>query len=465
MRLFHREPKVDQLKVVVVGAGEVGYHISHRLAQEHKQVVVIDQDESALRRISEVLDVQTILGSGSSPEVLKNAGAEDADIFLAVTDSDEVNIIACLFANIIAPNAKKLARIRNEEYGEYSKELSENLLNISAIINPEVEVIKSIDRLLSMPGAVDYNEFAGGKIKLIGVRMGHGPLLDQALVNFRSVVPDINVIIAAIVRDDALIIPGGSDTLQKDDIVYFVCKDTSIESVRKACGRSLDPIKNAFIIGGGNIGFRLASLFEQKGIHTKIVDSNPARCSVLAEKLDAPLVLCGDGTDQEFLQEENIAEMDVVISLTSDEETNILTSLLAKNLGVKKTVTRVNKLAYQPLIKAVGIDHSVSPRLSAVNSILQYVRQGKVLSSVSISGEGAEALEAIAENNSEIVGKPIKDLPFPKGTLVIGILRDTEVIIPSGDSVIHPDDRIIILTTPENVARVEQALLVTLQSV
>jgi trk system potassium uptake protein TrkA len=193
------------------------------------------------------------------------------------------------------------------------------------------------------------------------------------------------------------------------------------------------------------------------------VDKSEARCQYLAEKLNSTLVLRGDGTDQDFLREENVGEMDAVISLTSDEETNILSSLLAKNLGAKKTVTRVNKVAYQPLVSAIGIDHSVSPRLSAVNSILHHIRRGKVLSSVSIRGEGAEALEAIAQADSELVGKPVKDLAMPRGTLLLAIVRGKEVVIPSGDSMIQPDDRIIILSTRENVSRVEQALTVTLK--
>jgi trk system potassium uptake protein TrkA len=193
------------------------------------------------------------------------------------------------------------------------------------------------------------------------------------------------------------------------------------------------------------------------------VDKSEARCQYLAEKLNSTLVLRGDGTDQDFLREENVGEMDAVISLTSDEETNILSSLLAKNLGAKKTVTRVNKVAYQPLVSAIGIDHSVSPRLSAVNSILHHIRRGKVLSSVSIRGEGAEALEAIAQADSELVGKPVKDLAMPRGTLLLAMVRGKEVVIPSGDSMIQPDDRIIILSTRENVSRVEQALTVTLK--
>lgn len=463
MRFFSRAPRVEQLKVVIVGAGEVGLNIAQRLAQESKQVVVVDQSAEALRRVTEVLDVQTFQGSGCSPVVLSDAGVMEADIFLAVTDSDEINIMACLFANAISPDVVKIARIRNEEYNLYQDALTNKPLNISTIINPEIEVIKAIDRMLTVPGAVDVSEFADGRVKLVGIRIESGPLVGKQLMFFRDVVPDANVLIAAIVRGDNLIIPSGRDEVLAGDVVYFACKDKGMESVRNASGKNANMIRDVLIIGGGNIGLRLAVLFERKGLHVKIVDRDEARCQVLAEKLNSALVLHGDGTDQDFLREENVGAMDVVISLTSDEETNILSSLLAKNLGAKKTVTRVNKVAYQPLVNAIGIDHSFSPRLSAVNSILHHIRRGKVLSSVSIRGEGAEALEAIVDKDSELADKPVKDLPFPRGTLLLAIMRGKDVYIPSGDSVIKGDDRIILLTTRENVSRVEEALTVKLK--
>ncbi len=464
MGLLRKTPKVSQLKVIIVGAGEVGYHIAQRLTRESKQVVVVDTNSGALKRIAEALDVQTIRGSGSSPTILHDAGAEDADIILAVTDSDEVNIIACLFANIISPASTKLARIRDEEYILYRDALAQDLLNISAIINPEVEVVKNIDRLLSLPGAVDYSEFAGGRIRMVGMRVCSGPLVGLQLMRFRSVISHPDVIIAAIIRNDALIVPTGIDEIRAEDIVYFVCTESSLEAVRSAAAGQEAPVRSALIVGGGNIGIRLATLFERKGYHTKLVERDEERCAMLAEKLDTTIVLYGDGTDQELLSEENVGAMDAVVALTADEETNILCSLLAKNMGVRKTVARINKTAYQPLVRAIGIEHSVSPRLSAVNSILHYIRKGKVLSSVAIRGEEAEVLEALAEEKSDVVGKPIHKLHFPKGALVLALVRGLEVVIPSGNTIIRPQDRILILATPQAVSEVEQALMVKLKA-
>lgn len=465
MRLFSKEPVTTQLKIIIIGAGEVGFHIAQRLIRENKQVIIIDQHAEALKRVSESLDVQVLQGSGSSPVLLHTAGVEDADIVLAVTDSDEINIVACLFANMMSPKSTKLARIRSEEYSQYRDALSSDLLNISMLINPEVEVVKNIDRMLSLPGAVEYSEFASGRIRMVAMQITEtGPLVGSMLKDFRTVVPEGDVIIAAIVRHDELIIPTGTDEIRADDIVYFVCTEQSLRFVRKAVNAREEAIQSALIIGGGNIGYRLACLFEEKGCHTKIIDKDQARCDYLAEKLNTSLVLHGDGTDYDLLEEENVGDIDVVVSLTADEETNILCSLLAKNMGVHKTVARINKVAYQPLVSAIGIDHSVSPRLSAVNSILRSIRKGKVLSSVAIRGEAAEVMEALAEEESGIVGRPLYKLGFPKGALILALVRGDDVVIPRGDTVIEPMDRILILSTSQVVSEVEQALMVKLKA-
>lgn len=464
MKLFGRESKARHLKIIIVGCGEVGFHIAQRLAQENKQVVIIDRSDEALRRLADYADVQTIQGSGSSPGVLDQAGITDADILLAVTDSDETNIIACLFANILAPDLLKLARIRNEEYTLYRDALSKEFLNIGMVINPEVEVVKTIDRLITAPGASEYIEFAEGRVIMVGIRVEQGPLVGRPLPTLRETLGDINVIVGAIVREERLIIPTGQDSIEQDDLVYFVCEKADLHSVRTACARDHGSIRDVLIIGGGNIGLKLASLFEVRGYHTKLMDRDAERCMHLAEKLNKTIVLHGDGTDQDFLKEENVGAMDVVVSVTGDEETNILTSLLSKNLGARRTITRVNKTAYLPLVRAIGIEHSVSPRLSAVNSILHYVRKGKVLTSVSIKGDEAEALEAIAQENSGIVNKPLHSLGFPKGALILCIIRGEQVIVPRGDSVINPQDRIVILGARKVIPKVEQALMVQSES-
>ena len=457
--LFRRgKPRVETLKVVIVGAGEVGYHIAHRLSDEHKEVVVIDQRPERLRRLEETMDVQTVLGSGASPTVLKEAGAENASIFLAVTDSDETNIMACLFANAIAPAATKLARIRNEEYSAFPELLAGASLNISMLVNPEVEIARTIDRLLTLPGAVEYGEFAERRIRMVGMRVDEGPLVDQPLLHFRRIIGDDGILVCAIARHNKLIVPSGIDTIQQGDVVYFVYRPASLRHLLRGLNRTKGFINTACIFGGGNIGVRLARLLEAKGIAVKLIDSDGERCRELAELLDTTLVLHGDGTDKTLLEEEHVSGMDAFVAVTGDEESNILSCLLAKSLGVRETVARVNKPEYLPLVEAIGIEHSVSPRHSAVNSILQYIRQGKVLSSVSVGHEAAEVLEVLVADDSALTGLAVSALGLPRGALLLGVLRGEEAFIPSGGTVIEAGDHIVLLALRDTITRVEAVL-------
>lgn len=451
------------MKIVIVGAGEVGFQIAGRLARENKEVVVIDKDPDAIRRLSEI-DVQALAGSGGSPVVLEEAGIMDAEILLAVTDSDEINLVACLMADIMSPSTKKLARIRDADYDTFHERMKANPPHIDTVINPEIEVINTIDRFMSVPGAVDIAEFAGGKIKLVGIRLDKDAgLAGVRLIQLPEKLGDKKPLIAAIVRNENLIIPTGDDVLEAGDTVYFVSEESKLSETLNIFGKSEDPVRYALIVGGGRTGIRLASFLEKKGIHTKIIEKIPERCDELADKLDRAVVLCGDGTDQTLLEEENAGEMDYVITVTDQEETNILASLLAKRLGAKKAVTKISKFGYIPLMPAVGIEKVVNPRLSAINTILRHIRKGKILSAISIKGEKAEVLEAEALETSDIVGKPIMDVGFPKGGLIAGILRDGEVIIPTGMSIIQPGDRIVIFALRDAIPKIEEFLTVKLE--
>ncbi|NLJ27891.1 MAG: Trk system potassium transporter TrkA [Deltaproteobacteria bacterium] len=451
------------MKIIIVGAGEVGFHIAQKLALESKEVVIIDNRAEALKRFSELLDVQTIQGSGSSPYVLEQAGVQHADTFLAVTDKDETNLVACLFADALSPGIVKLARIRDEHYTTYHAELTRKILNLSMIINPETEVVKSITRSMNVPGAEDFSEFAGGRIKLIGIRVNeNAAVTGTRLMELRANVGALRFIVAAVFRNDRLIIPSGKDRIKAGDLVYFVCEAEDTEKVLELFGSRMESLRDILIVGGGNIGLRLARHLEEKPFHVRLIEKNLERCEFLVEQLQRTIVLHGDGTDQTLLEEENIQGMDVVISLTGDEETNVLTSLLAKRLGAKRCITRLSKFAYIPIAGAIGLGHIVSPRLSAINTILQHVRRGKVISAVSLKEE-AEVLEAIALESSGIVGKPLKNLHFPKGAIVLAILRGDQSMIPTGDTVVLPQDNVIILSTRKNIPRVERELMVKLE--
>lgn len=449
------------MKIVVVGAGQVGFYIAQRLSSEDKEVLVIDKNPKVLEQIANHIDVQTLEGSGSSPKVLEEAGIKDADILLAVTDSDEINLVACTFANILAPGITKVARIRNDEYLEYREKWAADL-SVSMVINPEVEVVRTIVRMMGMPGAVEVNEFGKGRVKLVGMWVDKGTALDGLqLYDLRARPGMENVLLAAIIREDNLIIPSGEDRVVPGDLVYLVCEDKDLDKVTKLTGGGKKVKKDVLIVGGGKIGVRLAKALEKKGVNVKLLENSSHACGLIAEELDRTTILTGDGTDREVLEEENVGGMDLVVTLTGDEESNILSSLLASKMGAKMTITRINKMEYMPLVRTIGLKHIVNPRISAVNTILNQVRRGSIVSSVAIEKD-AEAMEAVIEKGMEIAGKKIVDLPFPRQALVLAIMRQDKVIVPSGEDRLEAGDRIIIICTRKSIPAVEKKLTIKL---
>ncbi len=451
------------MKIIIVGAGEVGYHIASRLAAESKNVVVIDKNVEAIRRVSENIDVQTICASGSSPTVLEEAGIKSAEILLAVTNSDESNLVSCLVANMISPATKKLARIRSADYDDYHQMFSISAPHIDTVINPEIEVVKTILRVMKVPCAVDMGELAGGRVIFIGLVLDtNSPMANLRLADFGTIFGQRRPLIAAIVRNDQLIIPRGEHTLQPKDVVYFVCEKDRIEETLRLFGEELKPIKRVIIIGGGRIGHRLANTLESESIQTKIIESNLERCKFLSERMGRTVVLHGDGSDQKLLIEENVQDADVVVTLTHDEETNILVSLLAKSLGAHSTITKVSNFSYIPLMSTIGLRKVVSPRLSAISSILHNVRRGKILSVISLLREEAEMIEAMALKTSAITDKPLKKLSLPKGVLLILIIREDIIMIPTGNSVVQHGDKVIIFAKKQAIPKIEKMLTVKL---
>lgn len=451
------------MKIIIVGAGQVGFYIASRLAYENKDVVVIDTSPEAVRNVSEKIDVNVVIGSGSSPLVLAEAGIKNADILLAVTDSDETNLVACLMADILSPATKKLARIRKQDYDALHEIFQQGPPHIDMIINPEIEVVKTIERFMSVPGAVDVGEFADGRLKLIGILMDKdAPLAGVKLAELSTRI-GTRTLVVAVVREDATIIPRGDDRLYPGDLVYFISEERHLDKILKAFNKEVNPVRRVMIVGGGRIGLRLAKSLERQAISAKLIERSPERCAEIVEQINKVLVIQGDASDQALLIEENISDMDMVVTLTNDEETNILVSLLAKKMGARKTITKLSKFGYFDLMSTIGLEQVVSSRLSAVNSILQHIRRGKVLSARTMTDEKAEVLEAIALETSDIVGHPLKHTGIPKGALVIAIIRDDAIEIPSGDSVIRPNDRIIIFAKREVVSKIEKILTVKLE--
>ena len=451
------------MKIIIVGAGGVGYNIASRLALESKNVVMVDVDAHATRKIAEDLDVKVVTGSGSNPDTLREAGIVEADILLAVTDSDEINIVSCLIANQISPMTRKLARLRNEGFIPFHASLKNEAPHIDNIINPEAEVVKTIRKLMTIPGAVDKGEFVNGRVKYVGMRLSEtSPIAGMELSDFHHIFGHERPLLAAIIRNNKVIVPRGKDRSMAGDLIYFVCDTEKLEKTLDLLGVTVRPVKKVLIVGGGRIGFKLSQSLEQDNIQVKIVESSIDRCNDLSMQMGKTVVLHGDGGDQKLFMEENISQMDAVVTVTNDDETNILVSLLAKNMGVDNTITRISKASYYPLLSTIGIEKVVSPRVSAVSSILQDIRQGNVISDISIYGEQGEFIEAVALASSTITKGPIKDIAFPKGTLLVCIIRQDEIIIPTGASRVEAGDRIILFAILAAVKKLEKMLTVKL---
>jgi trk system potassium uptake protein len=449
------------MKIIIVGAGEVGYHIAERLSQENQDVSVIDRDPEKIRRITENLDVQVLLGPGTSPKLLKTSGIKEADMLVAATDSDEVNLIACLLARNLNPYILKIARVRNREYLEEKELFSRELLGVDRIINPESIMVETIRSLMLVPGASDVVDFENGRVKLVGITIRpDSPFAGRQLLSFKGL--EGRVLVGAIVRGEQVFIPHGEDTIRSNDLIYLVLKSDEMPYGLGLFEFEPGEGGRVLVVGAGETGSALASALEREKMAVKVIEKDPKKCTAIAEKLNKAIIIHGDGTDKGLLQEENISEMDFVVAVTGDEENNILISLLAKALGAKKTITRIEKLSYISLVSAIGIDTVISSRHSAVRAILRYIRKGRIISVAPLKGELAEAIEAEALETSEIVNVPLARVKFPRGTLVGAIIRGEEIIIPKGDNVIRPKDRLIILALQKALPKLEKLLTVKL---
>lgn len=445
------------MRIIIIGAGEVGQYLAKSLSEEAKDVIVIDRDAQRLQSIQEHLDVQTIQGEGSSQSVLEQAGAQQADILIAVTDRDEVNLMACVVSNVYFNIAKKVARVRNPEYKTIPILTK---LGIDMAIGPEKEAAGSIFKLLKIPEASEVMDFENGRVWIVGSKVTNKTPFVNSPLKELDYLKELDILIAAIMRDEHVMIPKGNDCIVPGDTIYTITPHEQLPDLNKALGNRQDKVQNVMIIGGSMIGEYLAHQLEEQEINIRLVDSRKARCYELAEAFRYTIVLHGDPTDEKFLTTENISEMDVVVAASDDEQMNILVALLAKRLGALKTICVVNKSDYIPLANSIGINSVVSPRLSAANAILRFVRQGRVLSVGTLRENEAEAIEVVAQPTSKIVNKPIYQINFPKDAIIGAIIRDEETIIPKGNHMIVPGDRIIIFTLTKAIKKVENALAI-----
>ncbi len=436
------------MKIIILGAGQVGISTAEILAKEDNDITLIDNVASQVEGLQDRLDIRTIVGSASHPSVLEQAGGPDADLILAVTDQDEVNMAACQVAYTLFRTPKKIARIRSVEYLTHREIFSDDSIPVDVIISPEQLITQHVLHLIEYPGALQVVDFAGGKIQLVGLKAYHGgPLVGRELRTIREDLPTVEARVAAIYRHDRPIIPEGDTIIEPNDEVFIVAAAPHIPVVMSEFCPVEAPGQNIMLVGAGKIGLQLARTLEQNNYQVKLIEHGAERARQVAEQLDATIVLRGDAADEDLMLQENIDAMDVFCSLTNDDEANILSAMLAKRLGAHRAMALINRSAYVDLIESSVLDVAISPSLITVGSLLTHVRRGDTIAVHSLRRGAAEAIETIAHGDatsSSVVGRRIEEISLPSGTRVGALLRNQEVIIPHHDTVIEAEDHVIL---------------------
>ncbi|MFN2309623.1 MAG: Trk system potassium transporter TrkA [Gammaproteobacteria bacterium] len=448
------------MKIIILGAGQVGASVAHNLASEFNDITVVDGNARVLQELQDRLDIRTVVGHAAHPDVLTRAGAEDADMIVAVTNSDETNMVACQVAYTLFHTPTKIARVRAAEYLCKPRLFNQDALPIDVLISPEQLVTEYIQRLIDHPGALQVLDFAGGKVQLVALRAYHdGPLVGQALRALREHMPKADARVAAIFRRGKPILPEGDTVIEVDDEVFFLAARQNIRAVMSELRREDKPAKRIILAGGGNIGLRLAQALEGR-YQVKLIERDPERARDLSEQLDKTVVLIGDAADGTLLLEENIENTDVFCALTNDEEANILSAMLAKRLGAHKVMSLINRASYVDLVQSETIDIAISPQQATIGSLLTHVRRGDVVAVHSLRRGAAEAIEAVAHgdrSNSKVVGRAVQDIKLPQGTTIGAIVRGEQVIIAHHDTLIESSDHVILfLVDKRRIADVER---------
>jgi trk system potassium uptake protein TrkA len=454
------------VKIIILGAGQVGGSLAENLANEANDITVIDSDGVRLRELQDRLDIRTVQGFASYPTVLRQAGAEDADMLIAVTNSDETNMVACQVAFSLFRTPSKISRVRANAYLARKELFGDNGFPVDVLISPEHLVTQHITRLIEYPGALQVLEFSNGLVRLVAIRATEGgPLVGHELSYLRTHMPRIDTRVAAIFRKNRPIIPQGDTVLEDGDEVFFIAGTDHIRSVMSELQPLEKPYKRIFICGGGNIGQRLAHSLESR-YQVKLLEQNRDRCVMLSENLRKTIVLEGNAANKDILLEENIESTDVFCAVTNDDEANIMASLLAKRLGARKVLTLINNPDYVDLIQGGEIDVAISPQQTTIGSLLTHVRKGDVVNVHSLRRGAAEAIEAIAHGDhrsSRVVGKRLDEIKLPQGTTIGAIVRHNEVLIAHDHLRVQPDDHVVLfLVDKTRIREVEKLFQVGL---
>jgi trk system potassium uptake protein TrkA len=454
------------MRIIVCGAGQVGSSIARQLSIEGNDVTVIDHSAELIQKINDTLDVRAEVGFASHPTVLESVGAENTDMIIAVTVSDEINMVACQVAHSLFNIPTKIARIRNQHYlrPEWMRLYRHDHLPIDFIISPEIEVARAVVHRLHVPGAVDTIPFVDGKVKVIGMRCTLDcPMINMPLHKVQKKLITFNVSILGLLREEDFLVGNEASDLLEDDELYFSCATKDVQKVMAMLGHEEREARRITIIGGGNVGLFLAEALEQdeNDIKVKLIELDKARAEEVADRLTKTTVINGDALSQEILEEANVGISETVIAVSNDDEVNILSCLLAKRFGCKRVVTLVNNASsYSPLTSSLGIDVAINPREITVSSILQHIRKGRIVSVHSICKGKAEVIEAEAVEASSVVGKRMEDLDLPAGIVIGTIVRGEEVIVPDEDTIISTGDKVVILSQSNMVGTVEKVFSV-----
>ncbi|MEL6288176.1 MAG: Trk system potassium transporter TrkA [Pseudomonadota bacterium] len=456
------------MKAIICGAGQVGYSIAERLAAEGHDLVIVDTQPELVQRVNDMLDARAIVGHASDPQILEAAGIRDAEMIIAVTLYDEVNMMACQIAHSLFDVPRKYARIRSQNYlrKEYATLFSRDNIPIDATISPEIEVGDMVLRRLSQPGAFEVLSFGKGNVSVVGVTCDENcPIVDTPIGQLTDLFPDLPAVIVGIVRDGHLFIPSTDDHLSVGDDAYFVAPREQVLRTLKIFGHEEQQARRIVIAGGGNIGLYVARAIERTNasVRVKVIEGNRDRAVAIAEELNRTIVLHGDALNEELLREADVNQADTIVALTNDDQVNILACVLARQLGCERNLCLVNSVGYNNVVRSLGINAQVNPRAVTVSRILQYVRKGKINDVHSVHNGDAEVIEAEALDTAPATGKTLRDLDLGAGVRIGAIVRGEKVIMPRGDVEIEKDDKVIMFATADRVHVIEQAFRVSLE--
>jgi trk system potassium uptake protein len=442
------------MKIIIIGAGKVGYTLAENLVEENNDVTVIDKNIHALEKVEDNLDVMCIKGNGVSANILLEAGIENADLLIAVTGSDEVNMVCCLTAKKLGA-LKTIARVRDPEYADELSLIKEQL-GLDFVINPEFAAAEEIAHTLGFSSAINIERFASGRVRMVELKVTS----DMGIIGKRVEEIDrytsSSVLIGIIIREDEVIVPSGKELIKENDIIYIIGKPSNIYNFCKASGKYPQKIKNVMIMGGGRIAYYLYKMLTGMGMKVKIIEIDKERCFELSEALPNAIIINSDATEEEVLISENVRNMDGFVAITGIDEENLMSSLMAKRNGVKKVVTKISRSNYINIVREMGLDTIISPKHITATQILKYVRGNSLKSLLKISEGSVEILEFLVDESSKLLNKPLKNLDINDNTIIATIVRKNEVVVPHGNDVVKKGDRIIVITKEKNIADLKE---------